>query len=357
MNVTRCHFHAFGMLCLVDMSTLLCDTTTTRVYDSMLRVPSISINLLIFHQINANFLLFLTKVMQVNKKMTSIRPTPEATAVAGSFANKIAAMTTKQMYLNAKLADIFFVPTSCKEIMIPAHTNILASASSMFETIFFGGTGSTKVKSIAPTGIEMVEESAEAIRQFLQFFYLTEVKLTMTEIDDVMNLCKKYEVPDSLDTCTTFLMECMRSDDILLGYRLGVKHEQKKLIDFCERKIEKDATDIIRSSSFLKFDRELVGRIMHMNTPSCSDMDKIKASVAWAKAECDRKKIDSTRPKNQREQLGDIFSKLPFKSLRPNDFFALVPQCLALLKARELREILKFIAKKADDEVIKSKVY
>lgn len=277
--------------------------------------------------------------------------TPETTAVGGSFANTIAAMTTKKMYLNDKLADIFFVPTSSEEIMIPAHTNILASASSMFETIFFG---SPKKNSIAPTGIEKVNVSAEAIRQFLQFFYLSEVKLTMEEIADVMNLCKKYGVPDSFETCTLFLIKCMRSDNICLGYGLGVLHEQKKLIDFCEREIEKDATAIIQSSSFLQCDRELVSRIIHMDTPSCSDMDKIKASVAWAKAECDRKNIDSTRPKNQREQLGDILPKL-FKSLRPNEFFALVPQCLALLKAAELREILMFIATKADNEVNMSK--
>lgn len=99
-------------------------------------------------------------------------------------------------YLNPKGADINFIFDAGTEHpeKVKAHKVFLSLDCPVFDTMFFG--------SIPEKGdVPIVDVSAEAFIEFLQFFYLDEVKLSSANIVEVTNLCKKYEMNDFLTPC------------------------------------------------------------------------------------------------------------------------------------------------------------
>lgn len=99
-----------------------------------------------------------------------------------------------QMYLNTRMADVHFVfgaDTESRE-EVPAHKIILSLQNDVFDAMFFGPL---KVDAKVPID----HTSASAFKDFLQFFYKSQVTLTSENVDKVLDLCKMYEMNDCLN--------------------------------------------------------------------------------------------------------------------------------------------------------------
>lgn len=96
------------------------------------------------------------------------------------------------LYLDESTADVFFMGDNENEL-IPAHKNILAKASKVFHKLFY-----VDLTDFGKVVVELPNLSPKAIEEFLQFFYLNEVKLRIENVSDVVELIKKYELPDEL---------------------------------------------------------------------------------------------------------------------------------------------------------------
>lgn len=107
-----------------------------------------------------------------------------------SFDNKIESGLVNQgacaiLYLNEQLADVNFVFKNEAEVeKVPANKAILAALSPVFRAMFFGPM---KEKG----DVEMVDATADGFKEFLGFFYLDQVKLTIENIDEVIQLADK----------------------------------------------------------------------------------------------------------------------------------------------------------------------
>lgn len=257
-------------------------------------------------------------------------------------ANSILAPSINGLYLNPFRADvIFYVYNEDHQyVEVPAHKNVLTILFSKFNELF---SDSSKDKYT----VHIYGSSVDGVKQFLQFFYLFEVNFTLDEICDVMNLCKMYELFDFLEICSTYLINHLKTDTICFGYELGILFEQQNLIDFCEKTIKTEAADIFKTNTFLECDRKLVIRIIDMNIPNVSPLDKINACLAWAKEECYLENgEEKTQSLDLRTILGDLFDKLPFTSLAYAEFVAIIPQCLNLFKRDELKKTMEIISRK-----------
>lgn len=93
------------------------------------------------------------------------------------------------LYLNSKIADVYFgfdIDTDNPKRVL-AHKSILSVLSPVFDTMFYD--------SLPEQGdIPIVDASAEAFEDFLQFFYICKVQLRSKNVADVMNLCKKIRI-------------------------------------------------------------------------------------------------------------------------------------------------------------------
>lgn len=97
---------------------------------------------------------------------------------------------TKNLYLNEKKADVFFVCGVNKE-RVPAHKLILAEASEIFDKMFYEKSANTSI-----TVVTLPNTSPEVFKDFLQFFYLNEVNLRIAHIAEIIHLGEMYRIPN-----------------------------------------------------------------------------------------------------------------------------------------------------------------
>lgn len=109
--------------------------------------------------------------------------------------NPFATKTFSEMYLNSRFADVHFTFPSDEQFQeVPAHKMVLASASPVFAAMFFGPLKESEVVKIHDT-------NAGVFKEFLQFFYLSEVKLTMANLEEVVWLGDKYDMQQCFEQC------------------------------------------------------------------------------------------------------------------------------------------------------------
>lgn len=222
----------------------------------------------------------------------------------------------EKMYLDSLTADVNFTFSTnhSNTNSVPAHKSVLSVGSPVFEAMFYG--------SIPKKGnISIPDASAEAFKEFLQLFYRNKVRLTSENIADVANLCKKYQVNDGLKACEVPFKKSLTINRMCTGFAMAQHLELPNVIEFCEREIGNHAEEILNTTDFLDCNGKLFDKILQLASSNCSATTMVKASMAWASAECKRKKVHET-PGNLRQQLNDSFHRIPFDAL-PKDQFAL----------------------------------
>lgn len=110
-------------------------------------------------------------------------------------------LNAESLFLNSDEADVVFV---CEEEKIPAHKFVLERKNLVFQTVFFRSFEEIKITDVY----------ADAMREFLQFFYLRKIVLTRRNIGDVIYLCLKYIMPECLEYCFTELERLTELSDI-----------------------------------------------------------------------------------------------------------------------------------------------
>src|SRR3978361_326675 len=93
--------------------------------------------------------------------------------------NSAASEVIAKMYLNEDLADVHFEFNVDDDVQkVPANKSVLAALSPVFYTMFFGSMKEGSVVKIA-------DADADSFKEFLQFFYLGEVTLSMENLETV----------------------------------------------------------------------------------------------------------------------------------------------------------------------------
>lgn len=261
------------------------------------------------------------------------------------YKNLMAWRGCEKLYLDTKTSDVFFIFRSEKneEIeKVPAHKCILSATSPVFGALFYG-------LHKQDVDIDVVDTSAEAFKEFLQFFYRNQVKLTTENVPDVMVLCKRYRLDDwqsVLNTCNDVCKSTLTLDKMCWGYELANLFQLDELKSFCEEEIGKNAAEIFRSSGFLKCQPNLLRHILQLESLKCNEAIVFDGCIAWAKAECLRKGCNENDAKNLREQLGDLFYEIRFGEMAHEDLQCRYRMYEGLLSVEEFRDITMMITSK-----------
>lgn len=136
-----------------------------------------------------------------------------------------------RFFLDSSTADAHFQFVLNADIReIPVHKIILADESEVFYSMFYGGIKETN-------SILIVDATYDAFLEFVQFFYLSKVGLTLENIADVMYLINKYVVPQFFDLCENFLIENLPLYKIWFAIDLAVLYNRKELKESCMQKV------------------------------------------------------------------------------------------------------------------------
>lgn len=238
----------------------------------------------------------------------------------------------KALYLSDEGADVWFVFRTDR---IPAHKLILTTMSPWLNTMFFGSL---------PEGNEVDMTNSDicalAFKEFLQFFYMDEVKLSIEHIEGVIDLAKQSLTDHIFNECENFLTKNVTTNTMCFGYELALRYGAKKLKAICEDEICVHAETILRSTSFMEFPHDFLENILQCDALACEEKYIFDACIAWAKAACKRHEKDPSKVENLRAELNDSVYQIRFISMTKEEIATCIASYPGLFCAEELEEII-----------------
>lgn len=256
------------------------------------------------------------------------------------YQNVLAWRGCEQLYLNERTADVRFVFASSGSgpiEKVPAHKAILSAISPVLDALLYGPFKQDGDINIDGTTIQ-------AFREFLQFFYIRNVKITSENVVAVMDLAKRYAVADCLNACADFQKTTLTIDNMCWGYELAIQFEHQSLQQFCEQKICENASNFFGSSSFLHCKLNLLRVILHLNGFQCDESVIFDGYIEWAKHKCIKNQLDETDVKNIRKQLGDLFYEIRFAGMTIKQLYSRARKYDGLFSQQEFHDIIGIIA-------------
>lgn len=249
-----------------------------------------------------------------------------------SYENKI---TFEQLQLNRQWSDVNFILNTDDNGVerIPAHKLVLANGSDVFTAMLFG--------ELKETGdIKVIDASADAFKEFLQFFYSSRVCLTADNVAEVMNLGHKYNVSKCVDICVEFLKDTITVENVCTGLDLAILYDRKDLQMFYEAFFVMHAKTIFQTKPFLYCDKALLTHILEMDAWPGSTTMIFNACMAWIKA---RAQQDVITKELIHEHLDDLFYKIEFGKMTMAEFAGIVHANGSIFTADEYQEIIETI--------------
>ncbi|XP_031626902.1 kelch-like protein 9 [Contarinia nasturtii] len=252
------------------------------------------------------------------------------------YASKVYSKIGEELYLTDELADVRFVfkMADGQYERIPAHKLLLKSVSDVFRTMF-NETWKEKEE------VDIIDASAVEFKEFLQFFYLEQLKLTTKNVAKVMYLGDKYNVAGCLDICEQFLINSLSDDNLFQNYELSIFFNQNKLKKYCETVIAFDTKNVLVSGNFMECDRKVLSHILNIDSLSCSESKLFEACMGWTKNAAN---ADNLTREAVKRQLGNLFYEIRFKSMSSLQFANITSLYGNLFSSDEYREIVQSTA-------------
>lgn len=253
--------------------------------------------------------------------------------------NEAAAKVNEKLYLNKELADVTFVFETDDEIeKVPANKAILAAESSVFYSMFFGlwkEEGDVKI----------VDAGVDAFKEFLQFFYLPKVAISMENIETVARLADKYDVLHFLNACAQLFEMKLTKENMCYAYQMALHLKDDALIKFCECEISLWPKEVFASDAFIRCDYETLERILGLGLV-CNEADIFDACLKWASNTCQSYGLDENRPENIKLQLGNCLKLIRFGVMKIEEFTKCYALHRGLFSPEEFEDIVLMITVK-----------
>ena len=250
---------------------------------------------------------------------------------------------TKFIFNNELLSDVkFVVPASLNESesrksrkTIPAHKFVLAISSPVFFSMFYGEMAET-----AGT-VQLPDCDYESLMELFRYLYSDDVKLSGSNVMQVLYLAKKYMVPSLADKCTEYLREHLEASNVFSILPQAQKYEDKDLENRCWGVIESHTEQALMSDEFLTLERSIVESVVKRGILKVKEVDLFKAVDRWATKELERQGKTSCR-KIKREILGEeIVKAIRFSLISQKEFASVVLDCDILTKT-EICDMIKY---------------
>ena len=249
---------------------------------------------------------------------------------------------TKFIFNNELLSDVkFVVPASLNESetrksqkSIPAHKFVLAISSPVFFAMFYGEMAET-------TGtVQLPDCDYESLLELFRYLYCDDVKLSGSNVMQVLYLAKKYMVPSLADKCTEYLRKHLEASNVFSILPQAQKFEDKDLESRCWEVIESDTEQALISDEFLTLERSIVESVVKRGILKVKEVDLFRAVDRWATKELERQGKTPSR-KIKREILGEeIVKAIRFSLITEKEFASVVLDC-DILSEREICDMIK----------------
>lgn len=249
----------------------------------------------------------------------------------------------KTLCLNSQKADVFFViHENGQQERIPAHKNILATGSPVFNTIFYGNQSKQEPE------IHITDAPVAAFKLFVQFFYMDTVNLTYDNAISVLRLAQKFQVIECFETYTRFMQSHLSSENVCSALAVAnlFSHQMSNFRQVCYQFIANNLQDVLSADNFRRCSRDILKKVIEIAHEKNFNCVKIFiALMNWSAHVCEQKKVNNELSKNLRQQLGDCFKLIPFDKMTLDEFGQCLSKRSGLFEAVELEKIIITMAK------------
>ncbi|XP_063700002.1 BTB/POZ domain-containing protein 1-like isoform X1 [Culicoides brevitarsis] len=252
--------------------------------------------------------------MEINNKST------ENLLIRKKFKSTLTNFLTSQLH-----CDVTFVfkDENGKFSKIGAHKVILAAASEVFETMFFGET----VKSNAvkqENELEIKEISFDAFKALLEFIYDKEVEFhDSNALVEFYAAAHKYICSDAMIFAESKMMKEVDSHNVISFYQTAILYELPDLKKKCLDVFTKEMGNILKSADFLFVTPDFVNTIFRLErNKSISEVDLVYALERYIR-------VNEKTDINIMEKLQASINAINFRDLSSQEIkrtFLLTPE-------------------------------
>ncbi|XP_049877932.1 BTB/POZ domain-containing protein 6-B isoform X1 [Pectinophora gossypiella] len=236
------------------------------------------------------------------------------------------------MFNNQLMADITFIVGGPGHTqVIPAHKYVLATGSSVFYAMFYGGLAECKQE------IEVPDVEPSAFLTLLKYLYCDEIQLEADTVLSTLYVAKKYIVPHLARACVNYLETSLTAKNACLLLSQSRLFEEPELMQRCWEVIDAQAEMALTSEGFIDIDVSTLESVLARETLNCKEINLFEAALAWAHAECVRREIEPT-PSNKRAMLGSAIYLIRFPTMSLEEFANSAAQ-LGILTPQETIDI------------------
>ena len=246
------------------------------------------------------------------------------------------------MFENPLMADVTFKVGTINKQCFPAHKYVLATGSSVFYAMFYGGLSDEQDE------VQLPDVEPNAFHNLLRYLYCDEIQLAADNVLLTLYAAKKYIVPFLAKACVQFLETSLSARNACFLLSQGRLFEEHDLMQQCWEVIDAQAEEALNSDEFTDIDFSTLESLLLRETLNAQEVSVFNAACRWAEAECNRRDLQPTS-ENKRLVLGDALNHIRIPSMTLEDF-ANGPARSGLLTSKETVDVfLYFTAKEKPD--------
>lgn len=236
------------------------------------------------------------------------------------------------MFNNPLMSDVTFrVGAGGTEKTFPAHKYVLATGSSVFFAMFFGGLADEMKE------VEIPDVEPTAFLNLLRYLYTDEIQLEADNVLATLYAAKKYMVSHLAQACVNFLETRLSARNACVLLSQGRLFEELHLMQRCWQVIDAQAEEALRSEGFSDIDHQTLDSILSRETLNAREASIFKAAMRWAEAECRRQDLELTA-ENKRQVLDSSLYLVRIPTMNLEEFANGPAQC-GMLSAQETTNI------------------
>ncbi|XP_053609685.1 BTB/POZ domain-containing protein 6-like isoform X2 [Plodia interpunctella] len=172
----------------------------------------------------------------------------------------------------------FLVGQSMEQKHFNAHKLILAMASPVFETMFYGVLDEKDV-------ILIPDSTPDSFEAMLEYIYTD--KIIINSFDDASALyynANKYMLPYLIEGCVKYLTSTLKTDNVCQTYEFAKMFDEHELMDTCLQLIQRQTSEVLHSTSFIDANLSTVQYIFSLIPLNIdNELELFKAAERYAK--------------------------------------------------------------------------
>ena len=168
---------------------------------------------------------------------------------------------------------------------IPAHKFVLAISSPVFHAMFYGELAEKK------DTVEISDCEYDSLLEMFRFIYSDKATLTADNVMELLYLAKKYMLPSLADKCSVYLKDNVHASNVFHVLPVAQKYEEKELIDYCWKVIERETAEAVKSDGFVTIERSVLEELANKGSLNIKEVELFKVVDRWAEKECEKQGV------------------------------------------------------------------